>query len=96
MPGKPFQDHTKNQTLLKRVAAGVAQTLPSDPGEEETGVLHALTREPADSFPAAYKREMIRDHTININTCRREISLGRSDQSQGVCGSRHSLFCKCI
>ena len=42
--------------------------------------MHRLAREPKSRFDAAYKHEMIRDHTGDIAKTRREISLGRNPE----------------
>jgi putative membrane protein len=71
-----ISDHTKNEDLLKGVAAQVGATLPQSISKEQKGIIHKLITEPPATFQSAYRSEMIRDHTIDINECRREMSLG--------------------
>ncbi len=74
---KMVQDHTKAEQELKTLAASKAYSLPSDTDTSEKQVISRLSRESTGSFDAAYKHEMIRDHTGDIAKTRREISLGR-------------------
>ena len=77
---KMVQDHSRAQQQLKSLAAQVSYNLPSDTDQEEKEIIHRLSRESKTSFDAAYKHEMIRDHTGDIAKTRREISLGRNPQ----------------
>jgi len=74
---KMVQDHSKAQKELKTLAASKSCSLPSDTDKTEKQVIHRLSRESKGRFDAAYKHEMIRDHTGDIAKTRREISLGR-------------------
>lgn len=72
------RDHTRAQEALKRVAARTGDTLPTDISDEQKAIIHRLSQMRGARFDAAYKQEMIRDHTGDIATTRREISLGKN------------------
>lgn len=72
------RDHTRANAALKRVAARTGDKLPTDISSEQQAVINRLSQMHGSRFDAAYKQEMIRDHTSDIAETRREISLGRS------------------
>ncbi len=72
------RDHTRANAALKRVAARTGDTLPTDITSEQKAVINRLSQMHGSRFDAAYKQEMIRDHTGDIAKTRREISLGRN------------------
>ena len=74
------RDHTNAQRELEALARQKHVSLPQKPSEDEHDIMDRLAREPRATFDAAYKQEMIRDHTTDIAETRREISLGRDPQ----------------
>ena len=74
---KMVQDHSRAQRELEALAARTGYQLPRSTDKEEMEILRRLSRESKANFDAAYKHEMIRDHTGDIAKTRREISLGR-------------------
>lgn len=86
------RDHRHANAQLKRVAARVHDSLPSDISQEQKAVIHRLSRYHGARFDAAYKEEMIRDHTGDIATTRREISLGRNRLVRASAGKNLRLL----
>lgn len=74
------RDHARAQRQLEALARRKHISLPQKPSEDEQDIMARLAREPKSRFDAAYKQEMIRDHTTDIAEARREISLGRDPQ----------------
>jgi putative membrane protein len=72
------QDHTRANAALKRVAARTGDTLPTTISSDQKAIINRLSQMHGSRFDAAYKQEMIRDHTSDIAETRREISLGRN------------------
>ncbi len=74
------QDHAKANADLKRLAARVGYKLPADISEDQEALIKKLSHLHGAKFEAAYKQEMIRDHTEDIAKTKREISLGQASQ----------------
>ncbi len=74
------QDHAKANADLKRLAARVGDKLPGDISEDQKALIKKLSHLHGAKFEAAYKQEMIRDHTEDIAKTKREISLGQDSQ----------------
>jgi len=72
------QDHGKANAALKRVASRVGNKLPTDVSEDQKALMNKLASLHGAKFEAAYKQEMIRDHTGDIAETKREISLGQN------------------
>lgn len=70
------QDHALANASLKAVAAQVAFSLPTDISEDQKHIKARLAQLQGAQFAAAYKQEMIDDHTEDIARTQREISLG--------------------
>lgn len=75
-----YKDHSRAQRQLEALARRKHISLPQKPSEDEQDIMARLSREPRSKFDAAYKHEMIRDHTTDIAETRREISLGRDTE----------------
>ncbi len=71
-------DHARANAQLKALAARVGYALPKDASEEQHAIMERLGKMQGAKFYAAYKQEMIRDHTSDIAETQREISLGRN------------------
>lgn len=72
------QDHGRANANLKRLAARVHGELPTDVSEDQKALMKKLSGLHGARFDAAYKQEMIRDHTEDIAKTKREISLGQN------------------
>ena len=72
------QDHGKANAALKRLASRVGDKLPTDVSKEQKALMNKLSHLHGAKFEAAYKQEMIRDHTGDIAETKREISLGQN------------------
>jgi len=72
------QDHGKANADLKRLAFRVGDKLPADVSEDQKALMNKLSHLHGAKFEAAYKQEMIRDHTEDIAKTKREISLGQN------------------
>ena len=71
------QDHSIANVDLKRVAARVGDKLPTDITDDQKALIKKFSHLHGATFTAAYKQEMIRDHTEDIAKTKREISLGQ-------------------
>jgi putative membrane protein len=74
------KDHSHANAELERLASRVDDKLPSDVSKEQKAIMHKLSHLHGAKFDAAYKEEMIRDHTGDIAKTEREISLGGNPQ----------------
>jgi len=72
------RDHARANADLKRVASRVGGKRPTDVSEDQKALMKKLASMHGAKFEAAYKQEMIRDHTEDIAKTKREISLGRN------------------
>ena len=72
------QDHAKANAGLKVVAARTGFHPPSDVSEDQKHIMKRLAQFHGMQFDAAYKQEMIRDHTGDIAETQRELSLGEN------------------
>lgn len=71
-------DHAKANAKLKALASRVRYALPKDVSDEQQAIMQRLSKFQGAKFDAAYKQEMIRDHTADITEAQREISLGHN------------------
>lgn len=74
------QDHAKANAELKAVAARTGFEPPKDVSEDQKHIMARLPQFHGGAFDAAYKQEMIRDHTSDIAETQRELSLGANPQ----------------
>ena len=72
-----IHDHTAANQALVKLASSKGVKLPHDVPAHEKAVIKRLSREKGAQFDAAYRHEMIRDHTADVGVFKREISLGR-------------------
>ena len=72
------RDHSKANAGLTRLASRVGGKLPADVSDDQKALMNKLSHLHGAKFEAAYKQEMIRDHTEDIAKTKREISLGQN------------------
>lgn len=71
-------DHARANRELKSLASRLGYALPTEVSDEQKAIMQRLSKFQGAEFDAAYKQEMIRDHTQDIAEAKREISLGRN------------------
>ncbi len=74
------QDHARANAELKAVAARTGFQPPKDVSEDQKHIMERLAQFHGAAFDAAYKQEMVRDHTGDIAETQREMSLGKNPQ----------------
>ncbi len=74
------QDHAQANAALKAVAARTDYQPPTDVSKNQKDIMKRLAQFHGAEFDAAYKQEMIHDHTGDIAETRREMSLGKNPQ----------------
>lgn len=86
------QDHAKANAKLKVVSARTGFQPPKDVSEDQKHIMKRLAQFHGGAFDAAYKQEMIRDHTSDIAETQRELSLGVNPQVIALAQKNLSLL----
>lgn len=74
------RDHARMNRRLIALATRKGVTLPGEISSGQRAVLGRLAREPKRLFDAAYKHEVIREHSEEMAQARREVSQGHDRQ----------------
>ncbi len=77
---KMVDDHTKLQDQLKPVAQQLNVDLPTEPKAKDKAMMTKMQGMSGADFDKAYMRDMVKDHTKDLQQFKKEASTGKDSQ----------------
>jgi putative membrane protein len=79
-------DHTKANSELKSVASKDSITLPAEIDAKDKATYDSLSKLSGTAFDRAYMRDMVKDHTADVNEFQKEANNGANPDLKSFAG----------